>query len=251
MVDTASEGEEEDEEVIFNDLSSSNCLLRTPFKILNYFPKLSKEFDTLQNENDFLKKENECLKEDKPKNLSKVKAPKVNEKLQEEVIDLRQSLAKFINGSKNLKKILKNKRYPYDKSSIVYDKKKDLKKDKYTTHCFNCGVFGHLYYDCRYHPKRSSKPSKTNKKEPKRIWICLTVGREHQSWYLDNGCSHHITRESSMFQDLRPKSGNYVTYGGNQKGKIVGIDKIDKHHFPSIDNVLFVEGLKYNLLSIS
>ena len=54
-----------------------------------------------------------------------------------------------------------------------------------------------------------------------------------------------------MFQDLKLKAGGFVTFGGNQKGKIVGIGKIGKHHFPSIDNVLLVEGLKHNLLSIS
>ncbi|RDX82488.1 hypothetical protein CR513_36727, partial [Mucuna pruriens] len=54
-----------------------------------------------------------------------------------------------------------------------------------------------------------------------------------------------------MFQDLRFKSRGSVTFGGNKKGKIVGINKISKHIFPFIDNVLFVEGLKHNLLSIS
>ena len=54
-----------------------------------------------------------------------------------------------------------------------------------------------------------------------------------------------------MFQDLKLKAGGFITFGRNQKGKIVGISKIGKHHFPSTDNVLLVEGLKHNLLSIS
>ncbi|RDX76424.1 hypothetical protein CR513_43584, partial [Mucuna pruriens] len=36
----------------------------------------------------------------------------------------------------------------------------------------------------------------------------------------------------------------------NQKGKIIGVGRISKHLFPSIDNVLFDEGLKHNLLSM-
>ncbi|RDX75496.1 hypothetical protein CR513_44605, partial [Mucuna pruriens] len=82
-----------------------------------------------------------------------------------------QSLAKFINGSKNLKKILKHKRHPYDKSSNDYDKKKDLKKDKSISHCLNYKKFGHLFYDYKAHPKELSKPSRTNKKGPKRSWV--------------------------------------------------------------------------------
>ncbi len=53
-----------------------------------------------------------------------------------------------------------------------------------------------------------------------------------------------------MFQELKPKDGGFVGFGGNQKGKIVGIGRIGKGSLPSIDNVLYVEGLKHNLLSI-
>ena len=60
-----------------------------------------------------------------------------------------------------------------------------------------------------------------------------------------------MTEEKSMFQDLKLKAGGSITFGENQKGKIVGIGKIGKHPFSSIDNVLLVEGLKHNLLSIS
>ena len=81
--------------------------------------------------------------------------------------------------------------------------------------------------------------------------MCLTIRKRHMSWYLDNGCLRHMTGEKSMFQDLKLKAGSSVTFGGNQKGKIVRIGKIGKHHFSSIDNVLLVEGLKHNLLSIS
>ncbi|RDX74130.1 hypothetical protein CR513_46157, partial [Mucuna pruriens] len=37
----------------------------------------------------------------------------------------------------------------------------------------------------------------------------------------------------------------------NEKGKIVGIGKVGKHSLPTIENVLYVDGLKYNLLGIS
>ena len=54
-----------------------------------------------------------------------------------------------------------------------------------------------------------------------------------------------------MFQELRPREAGFVGFGGNQKGKIVGIGRIGTDSLPSIDNVLYVEGLKHNLLSIS
>ena len=42
-----------------------------------------------------------------------------------------------------------------------------------------------------------------------------------------------------------------MTFGGNQKGRITSVGRIGIHLYPSIDNVLFVEGHKHNLLSIS
>lgn len=45
-------------------------------------------------------------------------------------------------------------------------------------------------------------------------------------------------------------SGGIVTFDGNQKGKI-GVGKISIHPYPPIENVLFIEGMKHNLLSMS
>ena len=54
-----------------------------------------------------------------------------------------------------------------------------------------------------------------------------------------------------MFQSLELKYGGYVGFGGNQKGNIIGSGTIGNSTLPSITNVLLVDGLMYNLLSIS
>ena len=54
-----------------------------------------------------------------------------------------------------------------------------------------------------------------------------------------------------MFQFLNPYHGGTVTFRRNKKEQIIGVGKIGIHHYPYIDNALFVEGLKKNLLSIS
>ena len=44
-----------------------------------------------------------------------------------------------------------------------------------------------------------------------------------QPWYLDSGCSRHMTGDENLFQELdRKKSGN-VSFGDNSKGIIRGI----------------------------
>ncbi|RDX86023.1 hypothetical protein CR513_32700, partial [Mucuna pruriens] len=150
----------------------------------------------------------------------------LNEQLQNEVIDLRQSLAKFVNGSKTLKKILKHNRHPYDKTGLGYDKKKDLKKDKPIAHYIKCGKFGHQFYDYKGHPKGPSKPFRTNKKglrKFRKMTPIMVLGQ----WLLTS----HEGRKFYV-----PRLYTKVKRMGNPKGKIVGIGRIDKHPFPSIDN---------------
>ena len=42
-----------------------------------------------------------------------------------------------------------------------------------------------------------------------------------------------------------------MTFGGNSKGKIISFGKVGKNLSSCIDDVMLVEGLVYNLLSIS
>ena len=53
----------------------------------------------------------------------------------------------------------------------------------------------------------------------------------------------------SQFITFEVKKGGLVTFGDNDKEKIIGIGNIKIT--PFIENILPVNGLKYNLLSIS
>ncbi|GMI79777.1 hypothetical protein HRI_001647000 [Hibiscus trionum] len=44
--------------------------------------------------------------------------------------------------------------------------------------------------------------------------------QSQNSWYLDSGCSRHMTGDKSRLMDLKPKSGGVVTFGDNSKGHI-------------------------------
>ena len=54
-----------------------------------------------------------------------------------------------------------------------------------------------------------------------------------------------------MFTSLSLKDGGYVTFRDNSKGKIIDIGNVDNEPSSIIENVLLVDGLKYNLFSIS
>ncbi len=60
-----------------------------------------------------------------------------------------------------------------------------------------------------------------------------------------------MTGDVEQFVTLESKKGGVVTYGDNGKGFIIGKDKIYITPSIFIENVLLVNGMKHNLLSIS
>ncbi|KAK2359506.1 putative mitochondrial protein [Trifolium repens] len=79
--------------------------------------------------------------------------------------------------------------------------------------------------------------------------VC-TQRRKESSWYLDSGCSRHMTGDKLLFHTLNQQEGGTVGFGGNQKGRIIGIGTVGNSSL-SISNVWLVDGLHHNLLSIS
>ena len=51
--------------------------------------------------------------------------------------------------------------------------------------------------------------------------VCLKLSEKQKSWYLDSGCSRHMTGDRFLFLTLIMKDGRTVGFGGNQTGKII------------------------------
>ncbi|PKA64280.1 hypothetical protein AXF42_Ash009500 [Apostasia shenzhenica] len=69
-------------------------------------------------------------------------------------------------------------------------------------------------------------------------------------WLLDSGCSRHMVGDKSKFISLKPRNGGLVTFGDDTMKRIIEIGKVGKDFTISIDKVLLVDSLTYNLLSI-
>ncbi|KAK1385355.1 hypothetical protein POM88_023090 [Heracleum sosnowskyi] len=69
-------------------------------------------------------------------------------------------------------------------------------------------------------------------------------------WYLDSGCSRHMTGDSTLLIEFLEKAGPRITFGDDNKGFTKGYGLISKDNV-IIDQVALVDGLKHNLLSIS
>ncbi|KAJ9541437.1 hypothetical protein OSB04_027943 [Centaurea solstitialis] len=69
-------------------------------------------------------------------------------------------------------------------------------------------------------------------------------------WYLDSGCSRHMTGSKSVLSNYREERGPAVTFGGNGKGQTRGYGTLT-NGVTTFKRVAYVEGLMHNLLSIS
>uniref|UniRef100_A0A2N9H0Z3 CCHC-type domain-containing protein n=1 Tax=Fagus sylvatica TaxID=28930 RepID=A0A2N9H0Z3_FAGSY len=53
--------------------------------------------------------------------------------------------------------------------------------------------------------------------------VCLISKSTKKKWFLDSGCSRHMTGDKNKFTSLTLKDGGNVKFGDNSKGKIIGI----------------------------
>ncbi|KAI3732891.1 hypothetical protein L1987_64103 [Smallanthus sonchifolius] len=69
-------------------------------------------------------------------------------------------------------------------------------------------------------------------------------------WYVDSGCSRHMTGNMALLQDVKPLRSGYVAFAG-EKGGSITCQGVVSNGCVSFDNVNYYEQLKHNLLSIS
>lgn len=68
---------------------------------------------------------------------------------------------------------------------------------------------------------------------------------------MDSGFSKHTTRSNDYFISLKTLQGGGFSFGNGKKGFIHGVGKIAKSPDQAIKDVYYVDGLKYNLWSVS
>ncbi|XP_062103534.1 uncharacterized protein LOC133814611 [Humulus lupulus] len=94
------------------------------------------------------------------------------------------------------------------------------------------------------------------------VWIvkketnCLAAftchkSRASNSWYFDSGCSRHMTDDANILTNFKSLKCGVVTFGDGMSGNIVGKGTLSLDGLPKLRNVLLVEGLKANLISVS
>jgi hypothetical protein len=123
--------------------------------------------------------------------------------------------------------------------------------------CYKCNYLGQKSRDCRYMNEDVPMPTTVWRRkeipnnEDCRIELTAEECKEEDEWYIDSGCSSHMTRDQDKFISLKRKGGN-VAFGDDSSAKILGegVVELGKKNVKE-KNDLLVEDLNHNLLSVS
>ncbi|KAJ0466681.1 putative RNA-directed DNA polymerase [Helianthus annuus] len=69
-------------------------------------------------------------------------------------------------------------------------------------------------------------------------------------WYVDSGCSRHMTGDATLFSEFEEYDGGHVNFAAAKGGRITGRGKVTNGKI-TLDKVNYVEQLKHNLMSVS
>ena len=72
-----------------------------------------------------------------------------------------------------------------------------------------------------------------------------------EKWYFNSGNSRHTIGNREFLTNLQPWSLESITFGDGGKGKVLRSVSLKVPGMPKLENVLLVDGLKVNLISIS
>lgn len=136
------------------------------------------------------------------------------------------------------------------------------KTDKSKIQCYNCEKFGHFADECWFNPDRKvsksdeAKMARDDEEDVQAVLMVTTKEEESAKdcWYLDTGCSTHMSGRKDWFVNLDESVQNKVRFADDSTLSAAGLGRVlirRKDGNPSfISDVLYVPGMKSNLLSL-
>ncbi|WJX11887.1 hypothetical protein P8452_02442 [Trifolium repens] len=139
-------------------------------------------------------------------------------------------------------------------------KNKQGKKDKSKIQCFCCKKWGHFASECRNKGKNKEEEAnhaRENDSDSDGVLLMVTTNNaddQSKLWYLDTGCSNHMTGHRDWLLEFDEKFKSTVKFADNRivpvdgKGKVMVHRQNGNHTF--VTDVMYVPTMKHNLLSL-
>ncbi|KAG6419902.1 hypothetical protein SASPL_116414 [Salvia splendens] len=124
--------------------------------------------------------------------------------------------------------------------------------------CHKCSRFGHLQKDCyaNNQPQQQQHANFLEEKQSEEYMFYASQSKKQKDedmWYLDSGCSNHMTGDESIFVSIDTSVNSQVKMGNGALVKAQGKGTISvdtKKGMKRISDVLLVPNLRQNLLSV-
>ncbi|XP_019464289.1 PREDICTED: uncharacterized protein LOC109362714 [Lupinus angustifolius] len=145
------------------------------------------------------------------------------------------------------------------RSKLNYNQKKF---DKSKVECFNCHKLGHYSYECGKEKNKQSRhkeealtTQEDSDSEPLNLMVTDAATKSHSEfWYLDSGCSNHMTNHKEWLKDFDSTNRSRVKFADDSSLSAKGAGNVvimrENGSKAIVSNVLYVPKMKYNLLSI-
>ena len=126
--------------------------------------------------------------------------------------------------------------------------------------CYKCNEIGHKARNCR---NVEENDSIINKENPTTTWkkeqtsnkeeckLALIVKNKEDEWYIDSGCSAHMTGNQNKYINLKKRKSGSIALGNDSTIKILGKCAVNLGNKQlKVEGVLLIEYLKHNPLSV-
>lgn len=92
--------------------------------------------------------------------------------------------------------------------------------------------------------------NKYGKKNTKKCVIALKAQRNRNIWYVDSGCSTHMTGDKNKFISLKEKKDGIVPFVNDRSSNVIGAGTVTLGSKGALaKDVLLVENMNHNLIS--
>lgn len=126
--------------------------------------------------------------------------------------------------------------------------------DKSAVECYKCHNLGHFQYECRSSEKRAHYAEINDEDEMLLMAQAdLNEGKREGIWFLDSGCSNHMSGNKEWFTQLDETFKHSVKLGNDSKLMVMGKGRIKLEvagQTRTVSDVFYVPELRNNLLSI-
>ncbi|KAI3675541.1 hypothetical protein L1987_85131 [Smallanthus sonchifolius] len=140
-------------------------------------------------------------------------------------------------------------------------------RGKANVQCYNCNKYGHLSRDCWNEPQASPAIGDEHDEEEGQLFMVMQENEENQAlmitkgdasppniWFLDSGCSNHMTGQQSLFKNIDRTDTVAVRMGNGKRINVEGKGSVSLEvaggKYKTLTDVQYAPDLGYNLLSV-